>query len=52
MCKQRLLNNFHTASISEMAWREDCNLLQEFFNMSDQNNINKVRIMFDLEPLK
>jgi hypothetical protein len=52
MCKRRLSNHYDTGSISEMACKEKCKLLQEFVNMSDQDSINKARILFDLEPYK
>lgn len=53
MCKRRLINHFDTGgSISEMAWRENCNRLKQFFHISDQGNINEARILFNLEPLQ
>jgi len=56
MCKRRLINHkekrFDTGSISEIAWRENCNRLKQFFHISDQDDINKARILFSLEPLQ
>jgi len=51
LCKNRLFNHFDTASISEMAWKEKCERLQDFVNLSDQDAVNEARILFDLEPL-
>ena len=55
MCKTRLFNNLSTGStgsISGMARRENCNRLKQFFHMSDQDNINEARILFNLKPYK
>lgn len=47
MCKRRL-----SASVTSMAWKEKCDRLKRFINMSDQDDVNRVRTLFDLEPYK
>ncbi len=52
MCKTRLSNRFNTGSIAGLAWEEKCDRLGTFFALSDQDDINRARILFDLEPYK
>jgi len=47
MCKRRLVG-----SVTALAWREKCDQLKRFINMSDQDNINEARILFNLKPYK
>jgi len=53
-CKTRCTEDYMQIepSVSGLSVQEDCDALKRFFWESDQEDVNKLRILFGLEPYK